>query len=68
MPKCIYTLRVVNPPATFKQGYFPRKYIYKQEAIDMAKRVVEAGASMARIEISSSGAEMDFYPPKKETK
>jgi hypothetical protein len=65
MASAVYTVRVNDIPPCYKFGYFPRKFAYKKDAIECAKRAVEAGASMARVECPGGG-ELDFRPnPKK---
>lgn len=60
-----YVLRVNDPPALYRYGFFPRSFSYKKDAVAMAKLVIEQGASMARVECPGGG-ELDFRPePKK---
>lgn len=62
--KKTYTVRVNDVPAIYASNYFPRQFNYKKDAIDCAKKAIEAGATMARVEFPKMG-ELDFYPPKK---
>lgn len=56
-----YVVRVNDPPAVYKPGYFPRAFHLKKEAELAAQMAIRRGASMARVECPD-GAEIDFRP------
>lgn len=58
-----YVVQVNDAPPVYNLNYFPRKFRYKWEAIDCAKRAIAAGATMARVECPNGG-ELDFRPEK----
>ena len=61
-----YVVQVNDPPAVYPSRYFPRRFKYKMEAIECAKRAIDAGASFARVEFPAGG-ELDFRPQKGKT-
>lgn len=63
----MYKVLVNDPPSVYPVGYFPRKYRYKNDAIQKAKDAIAAGASAARVEFPN-GAELDFRPSEERKK
>lgn len=59
-----YVVRVNDPPSIYRAGYFPRKFKYKREAINVAQEAIDLGASFARVECPNGG-ELDFRPQPK---
>lgn len=56
-----HTVHVNDVPPFYSPHYFPRQFRSLKAAIECAKRAVEVGATMARVEIHGGG-ELDYRP------
>lgn len=56
-----YVVRVNDPPAIYKPGYFPREFGVKRHAIEAAQQAIRNGATLARVEFPNGGG-IEFRP------
>ena len=57
-----YTVQVTGVPSVYPMGYFPRKYRYRKEAVDVATTVIELGATS--VVIRCPNGEEIIFPTK----